>query len=155
MLKQFVKTVLGALAVILVVQVMGLSAFAQLPPAMSPWLGLSDPPSNRALGTYLGDVKPKQDMLKAYAAQARQIQSQQQALQAMQNNGSSGGSSGARDLVGGGAAMGSNNPLLAPPREIPTVQRNPAGFYQYLHYYPAQGLPRQPVPNFSSTGRRM
>jgi len=165
MLKQFVKPVLGTLAVALIVQVISLSAFAQLPPPISPWLGMADRERTGAFGNpYLDVVRPQQNLQRAYAAQSSQLQSQQRALQAMQSGvggatGSIGGTTGTRNLSGtatGGtsSSTAANNLVLAPPREIPSVQRNPAGFNQYLHYYSPYALPRRPVPNFSSTGGR-
>ena len=167
MLKQFVKLVLGTLVIALVFQVMSLSVFAQspLPPPLSPWLGLTDRNRSGAFGNpYLDVVRPQLERQQAFAAQANQIQAQQRALQAMQGAASggvdgTGGNTGTRDLMGtGGRASApggaTNNMLLAPPREIPSTQRNPAGFNQYLHYYPSHAMQRQPVPNFSSTGRR-
>ena len=165
MLKQFVRPVLGLLTTTLVFQVMSLSAFAQLSSAISPWMGMFDRDRNGAFGNpYLDVVKPQQNMQKAYSAQASQLQAQQRALQAMQGGGSgglsgSGDGTGARNLMstsssGGTPSSAPSNLLLAPPREIPSTQRNPAVFNQYLHYYTPYALPRQPVPNFSSTGRR-
>ena len=112
-----------------------------------------------SLDNYNRVVKPQQDMMKAYAAQQSQMQSQQKALQALQNGsggGNGGSGTGARDLAGATAASpgAAGNMLLSPPREIPSTQRNPAGFNQYLHYYPQNSLPRRPVPNFSQVGRR-
>jgi len=107
-------------------------------------------------------VKPQQDLMKAYAAQQSQLQAQQQALKAMQSSpsGGSGSGTGSRDILspGGGSSGGSsgatNNLLLSPPREIPSTQRSPATFTQYLHYYPPQSMVRRPVPYFSPTGGR-
>jgi len=114
-----------------------------------------DRPNNPTLGNYLGNVRPQQDLMRAYAAQAGQLQAQQRAIQAMQAQGGGLGGTGTRDLAAGSLGGGSSTPdVLAPPRELPRVQRNPAGFYQYLHYYPSHGMPRRPVPNFSSTGGR-
>ena len=164
MLKQVVKPVLCSLVVGLTLLAAS-SAVAQLSPPISPWMGMFD--RDRSPGTisnYHHNVKPQQDMRRAYAAQASQIQSQQRALQAML--GSGGGSSSnsssdgttSRDLTGaiGGASSGGSGvtELLSPPREIPSMQRNPAGFNQYLHYYPPGSMQRRPVPNFSATGGR-
>ena len=157
--KRVFKPVLYLL-VVLTLPVAGPSASAQLPPPVSPWMGMFDRNRNpSSISNYHQYVKPQQDMMKAYAAQASQLQSQQQALQALQSSGGyGGGSGGARDMTGasvspnGGGSDGKNMLLLAP-REIPSTQRNPAGFNQYLHYYPSGSLPRQPVPNFSATGR--
>jgi hypothetical protein len=156
MSKQIIKPILCSLAITLSLNAMSLSVFAQLPPAMSPWLKLFDEPSG-PLGPYLSNVKPQQELARAQAAQASQLQAQQRALQALQQSGSSGGGTGPRELeagIGGGGKSGGIPTILAPPREIPRVQRNPAGFNQYLHYYPPHALTRKPVPNFSSTGRR-
>ena len=163
MQKRFVKTVLGSLFVALMVSVVSPLALAQSSSSMSPWMGMFDRPSNPTLGSYLGNVRPQQNMQKAYSAQTSQIQAQQQALQALSQGGTTGGTgSSARNLVGG-TAGGSTAPsggsldardVLAPPREVPRVNRNPAGFNQYLHYYPQRSMPRQPAPYFSVTGRR-
>jgi hypothetical protein len=114
--------------------------------------------SSGTLGPYHSNVKPQQDMMKAYSAQQNQLRAQQQALKTLQGGtGSSGGSSGSVDLsgvLGGGSTGSQDKSLLQPPREIPSTQRNPAGFYQYLHYYPQHSLTRRPVPNFSPTGGR-
>jgi hypothetical protein len=142
--------------IVVLVQVMSPSVFAQLSPPIRPWMGMMD--RNRDAGTldnYNRLVKPQQDMMRAYAAQENQLRAQQRALQAMQGGGVSGGSgTGARDLSASGSGIVGGKLLLAPPREIPSMQRNPAGFDQYLHYYPANAFPRKPVPNFSSAGRR-
>ena len=163
MLKRFVKTVLCSLFATLMVFVAGSSVCAQSSP-LSPWMGMFDRPNNPALGSYLGNVRPQQNMQKAYSAQMSQIQAQQQALQALSRSSTTAGGTTARDLVGGstgtsaglGAAGGATNArdTLAPPREVPRVNQNPAGFNQYLHYYPQRSMPRQPVPNYSVTGRR-
>ena len=158
MLKRFIRPILGSLLVAWFLPVMSNSVFAQLPPPISPWMGMFD--RNRTSGTlgpYLSNVRPQQDMMKAYAAQSSQIQAQQRVLQSLQSGtGSSGGSSGSMDLSGvlGGSSGSQNKELLQPPREIPSTQRNPAGYYQYLHYYPQHSLPRRPVPYFSSSGGR-
>ena len=152
MLKQYVKSVL---CLLFVLTMFDSPAWAQLPPPISPWMGMFERPRS-TLGNYLSNVRPQQDMLKAYAAQQSQLYVQQKALQSL-GQGSSGGSTGVRDLVGktgGGGETVDFPSVLAPPREIPSVQRNPAGFNQYLHYYPPNAMPRRPVPNFSSTGRR-
>jgi hypothetical protein len=132
-------------------------AVAQLQPAISPWMGMFD--RNRgagSLGPYLSNVRPQQDMRKAYAAQASQLQSQQQALKSLQGGGGGGGSSpmDLSGVMGGGSAGTQDKTLLQPPREIPSTQRSPAGFYQYLHYYPSNSLPRRPVPYYSTSGGR-
>ena len=155
MLKHFTKLIPSLLSVALVFTVSVSSASAQLQPRISPWMHMFDR-QDSALGNYLGSVKPHQDLLRAQAAQAQQIQSQQRALQALQSGGATGGA-GPRDLMVGGAgsaASSAGGTVLLPPREIPRANRNPAGFNQYLHYYPPGTLPRQPVPNFSATGRR-
>lgn len=156
MRKRFVKTVFGVLIITWAFQVMSVSAFAQLSPPINPWLGMSN--RNRAsavLGPYLGVVKPQQDLIKAYAAQSGQIQSQQQALRDLQG-GNSGGSFGVMDFSAANDEQSDANKkmILAPPQEIPKSQRNPAAFNQYLHYYPPNSLLRYPVPYFSPTGRR-
>ena len=140
MLRQIVKSVLCLLVAVLAVSAVGSSASAQSPP-MSAWLHMSDRPSNPTLGNYLGNVKPQQDLAKVTAAQAQQIQSQQRALQALQLQGNTGGGgsggTGSRNLVAGTTPTGgaaNMRDVLAPPREIPSVQRNPAGFNKYLHY---------------------
>lgn len=161
MQKQFIRTTLCVLAILLTFQVTSLAAFAQSSPALSPWLGLLDRSRDASgLDNYNRLVKPRQQMLRNYANQASQIQAQQRALRSLQSNTgvSSGGSAmGSRDLLNAassGITDGSGkNMLLSAPREIPSSQA-PAGFNQYLHYYPSGGLIRQPVPNFSSTGRR-
>ena len=159
--KNVFKPVLYLLVVVLTLLAVGSPASAQLPPPISPWMGMFDRNRNpSSISNYHQYVKPQQDMMRAYAAQASQLQNQQQALQALQSSGGLGGDSGgARDMTGasispsGGGSDG-RNMLLSAPREIPSTQRNPAGFNQYLHYYPSGSLPRQPVPNFSTTGRR-
>ena len=151
MMKQIITPVLCSLFLL---TVLGSSALAQLPPPVSPWMGMFDQ-QRSPLGNYLSNVKPQQDMMRAYATQQSQMQAQQRALQAL-GSGSSGGGSGSRDLAtisGGGGGAGFPT-VLAPPREIPSVQRNPAGFNQYLHYYPPNAMPQRQVPNFSSAGRR-
>ena len=157
MLNQFTKPVLRSLIAIWAISVMVSVAVAQtpLPPAVSPWMGMFDRSRGTStLDNYTRNVKPQQDAMRAFASQANQIQSQQQMLRSLQAPGSSGstplGSAGS-PAVGGASSM---REILAPPREIPSAQRNPAGFNQYLHYYPAGGMPRRPVPNFSTTGRR-
>lgn len=159
MLRRCVKSVLCLLVAVLSVAAVSPSASAQLPPPISPWMGMFD--RSRGPGTldnYNRNVRPQQDMMKAYANQASQIQAQQQVLQALQaqSGGSSGGGMGARDLTGttGGGSSPTRDIVLAPPQEIPSAQRNPAGFNQYLHYYPQGSMPRRPVPNFSSPGQR-
>lgn len=154
---EFKKTVLFALA--LVFSLSSITVYAQLPQRISPWLLMMDRSRNTSgLDNYNRLVKPRQEMLRSYADQASQIQLQQQALRSMQS-GTGGGSTGLPNSVGltvGGAAEGgapTNGMLLSAPREIPS-SRSPAGFNQYLHYYPAGGLPRQPVPNFSTAGQR-
>jgi len=151
------RPVLGLLVSVLVSLAVSSSAFAQLSPPLSPWLGMMDRGRGPGqLDPYNRVVKPQQDLMKAYATQTRQLQSQQQALQALQS-GSSGGSAGPRDLAaaGFGPPSGvSKDMLLNPPRELPSTQRNPAGFNQYLHYYPASSLPRRTVPYYSQVGRR-
>jgi len=162
MLNQFIKPVLCSLVVSLTISVVSPSAFAQLPPARSPWLDMFNNPGATSMSdSYLRTVKPQQEMMKAFAAQASQLQTQERALRAMQapNGGGSGTppamNAGALGLSGGAASGGSTERnVLSPPRELPSTQRNPAGFQQYLHYYPAYGLPRKPVPNYSVTGRR-
>ena len=161
MLKQIVKTVLCLLVAASSVSVVGPSVFAQLPPPISPWMHMFDRPSNPTLGNFLGGVRPQQDLMRANAAQTSQLQTQQQALQALQQGGGTGGGgAGARNLVGTGApalaggGASDARAVLAPPREIPSMQRNPAGFNQYMHYYPPRSMPRKPVPSFSATGRR-
>jgi hypothetical protein len=155
MFNQFTKTILGLLTVALITYATSGLTFAQPSPPMSPWLGMLDKSRNPGqLDPYLRNVRPQQDMMKAYAAQASQIQNQQRALQALQDSGGGAGSN-ARSLAGGAAAPTSSqgNTLLQPPREIPSTQRNPAGYYQYLHYYPPNSLLRRPVPNYSQAGR--
>ena len=154
MQKQFIKPVLCLLTIATFLAMNSSSVFAQLSPAISPWMGMFD--RNRTPGTldnYNRLVKPQQNMLKAYAAQANQIQNQQQALQALQDGGG-GSASGARNLMDAGSPSGKTSPFLSPPREIPSTQSNPAGFNQYLHYYPTGSMARRPVPNFSTPGRR-
>ena len=134
------------------------SVSAQLPPRISPWMHMFDR-QDSPLGNYLGTVRPQQDLMRAHAAQSQQIQAQQRALQALQSGGGNDGGAGTRNLAaGGGGAAGSGASsaagMLSPPREVPRANRNPAGFNQYLHYYPPGSMPRQPVPNFSPTGRR-
>ena len=163
MLKQIVllkKTILCLLVVVLTFLVMSSSALAQLPPPISPWMGMFDRTRYPgSISPYHQNVKPQQDMMRAYAAQSSLLQSQQQALRTLQSSSGGGGvGSGInpRDLTDTGIA-GTGAPtkdmLLAPPREIPSMQRNPAGFNQYLHYYPPGSLPHQPVPNFSPASR--
>ena len=162
MLKQISKLVLTSLAVALVCNGLSSVAFAQLPPARSPWLDMfNNPGASSMTDGYLRIVKPQQDMMKASAAQARQIQllqAQQNALQAPGGGGASGSSmamgAGALGLTGSPGSASSARNVLAPPQELPSTQRNPAGFQQYLHYYPAYSMPRKPVPNFSATGQR-
>jgi uncharacterized membrane protein YgcG len=150
MQKRLTKSILCSLVVALAISAMSHSAFAQLQPAISPWMGMFDRSQNTGtLGPYLSNVRPRQDLARAYAAQQSQMRAQQQALQALQGGG--GGGSSSRDFAGGGGELSGAgaNMILGPPREIPRAQRNPAGYYQYLHYYPAGGLPRRSVPNFS------
>ena len=147
MLKQIAKPVLYSLGVTLALSVMGLSAFAQLQPAISPWMGMMDRSRGTGpLGNYLSNVKPQQDMMKAYAGQQSQLQTQQQTLQSLQGRPGGGGAAG--NLGGGGPSGQDNKSVLNPPREIPSSM-NPAGFNQYLHYYPPGSLPRRPAPYFS------
>ena len=156
MLRQIIKLVLCLPVAIGAVSMASPSAFAQLSPSMSPWMQMFDRPNNPMLGNYLGNVRPQQDMMKAYAAQANQIQSQQRALQALQAPGGSSETMGTRNLSSATAPTGGTSSMqavLEPPRTIPSVQ-SPAGFNQYMHYYPPNSMPRRPVPNFSSTGRR-
>jgi hypothetical protein len=153
------KSILYSLVAALVISAGGSSAFAQLSPPLSPWLRMDDRPRS-SLGNYLGTVQPQQGLMKSSASQTSQIQAQQRALQSMLQAPSSSGSgtraTGASNLAnttpiaptGGALAM---RDVLAPPREIPRVQ-NPAGFDQYLHYYPPYSMTRRPVPNFSTTG---
>ena len=157
MLKQIVKSILCPVVVALMFLTVNSPVFAQLPPPISPWMGMLDRTrSPGSISSYHQNVKPQQDMMRAYAAQANQLQSQQQALQALQSGGGSSGGAGtnARDLASAGGAPGGGNLLLAAPREIPSMQRTPAGFQQYLHYYPTGSMPRKPVPNYSTPGRR-
>ena len=161
MLKQLVKPVLCLVVVSLAIPVMSQSVFAQasLPPVVSPWMQMLDRSrSPGQIDNYNRLVKPQQDLMKAYADQQRQLQMQQQMLKSMQSSGSGSniGSGGAntRNLLapdGGRPSSAANNMVLAPPREIPS-QTYPAGFCQYLHYYPPQAMPRRPVPQFSPTG---
>jgi len=162
MLKQFVKPVLCLVVVSLAIPVMSRSAFAQssLPPTISPWMRMLDRSRDGSgMDNYNRLVKPQMDLMRAHADQQNQLQAQQQALRAMQNSGNAGnvgsGGTNTRTLVtsGSGPSGASNNNLLAPPREIPRMQ-NPAGFNQYLHYYPPHAMPRRPVPQFSPTGGR-
>ena len=156
MLKLFTRPILGLSTVTLAFLMMSSSVFAQLSPPLSPWLGLQDRSrSPGQLDPYHRVVKPQQDMMKALATQASQIQNQQQALQILQGR-SSGGSFGARDLSGIGADPSSaptKDMVLNPPRELPS-QKNPAGFNQYLHYYPPNSLPHRQAPFYSTVGRR-
>jgi uncharacterized membrane protein YgcG len=162
--QQHITTFLGLLIAAWTLLVAIPPVSAQLQPSISPWMGMFDrsPSSGGISNNYLRNVRPQQEMMRSYAAQANQLQAQQQALRALQNSGGGGGSAGgtgSRDLMGaaaggGGSSGAGGNTLLSPPREIPRAQRNPAGFNQYLHYYPSGSLPRQPVPNFSSAGRR-
>jgi|GEM_PF-2074540 len=158
MLKQSVKSVFCLLVASLAVSAVSSSALAQLPPPISPWMHMFDRPANPTLGNFLGNVRPQQDLMRAHAVQANQLRAQQQALQAFQTQGGLGsgdGGVGARNLVGTAPGGGlSALDVLDPPREIPRVQRGAAGFNQYMHYYPSHSLPRKPVPNFSSAGRR-
>ena len=162
-LKKNIQAVLYLQVVVLAFFAMSFSAFAQLPPPISPWMGMFDRTRGPgSISPYHQNVRPQQDAMRAYAAQANQLQSQQQALRALQSGGMTGGSSsgggsgiGPRDLAGmSGVAVAADDMLLAPPREIPSMQRNPAGFNQYLHYYPPHSLPRKTAPYFSPTGRR-
>jgi len=163
MLKQYVRTILYSLFAALAVSVVGSVANAQSSPPISPWMGMFDRPNNPTLGNYLGNVRPQQEMMRSSASQASQIQSQQRALQSLlqppSGGGAPGSGSGAQNLArassvaaSGGASDVRN--VLAAPREVPRAQRNPAGFNQYLHYYPPYAMQRKPVPNYSATGRR-
>ena len=159
MQKRFIKPVLCSLVAALTFLAASSSVLAQLQPPVSPWLGMMDRSrSPGGLDNYNRNVRPQQDALRAYAAQQSQNAAMARELQSLQGGGGAGESGsgvGPRDFTGGGGAPGAGgNMLLAPPREIPSTQRNPAGFYQYLHYYPTGALPRRPVPNFSQTGRR-
>jgi len=164
MSKQIIKSVLYSLVVVWVVSLGSPIALAQLPPALSPWLHMADRPRSD-LGNYLGVVKPQQNLMKSSASQSNQIQQQQRALQELLRAPASSGTgigSSARNLgsatgnITGGATPTGGAPdvhnVLAPPREIPKAQKNPAGFNQYLHYYPQYAMPRRPVPDFSSIG---
>ena len=156
MRRRFIKPVLCSLVVALTLLAASSSVFAQLPPPISPWMGMMDRTrSPSGLDNYNRNVRPQQDLMRAYAAQQSQNAAMARELQSLQGGGAggSGGGVGPRDLTGGGAS-GARTDLLMPPKEIPSTQRNPAGFYQYLHYYPTGALPRRPVPNFSQTGRR-
>lgn len=151
MLKQIVKPGLDSLIIILAFLMLSHSAFAQLQPAISPWMGMMDRSRGTgALGSYLSNVKPQQDMMRAYASQQGQLRAQQQALQVLRQSNQSGSSSASPLSAGGGAGLpsGDDKKVLNPPREIPSSQ-NPASFNQYLHYYPPGSLPRRQVPYFS------
>ena len=160
MSKQIIKSVLCLLVAGLAMSATGSSANAQSSSPISPWMGMFDRPRSD-LGSYLSNVRPQQDMMRSSASQANMIQSQQRALQSLLQTPSAGtGGSADRILAGasppataGGGAMDARS-VLAPPRELPRAQRSPAGFNQYLHYYPPSAMQRKPVPNFSSTGRR-
>ena len=158
MLKRFAKPVLCSLIAALTFLAASSSVSAQLSSPMSPWLGMMDRTrSPGGLDNYNRNVRPQQDALRAYAAQQSQNQAMARELQSLQGGGAAGGSGsgvGPRDFTGGGMPGASQDIVLAPPKEIPSTQRNPAGFYQYLHYYPPGALPRRPVPNFSQAGRR-
>jgi len=161
MLKQIVKSVLYLLVVVLAISAAGSSALAQGSSPVSPWMHMFDRPANPTLGNYLGNVRPQQNLIRAQTTQADQIRAQQQALQALQSQGTGGsgtGGVGARSLVGAGTApsggAASTRDVLAPPRELPRVQRGAAGFNQYMSSYPSRSMTRKPVPNFSATGRR-
>ena len=163
MSKQIIKPVLCWVVAAWVFSLGSPVALAQLPPALSPWLHMSDRPRGD-LGNYLGVVKPQQNLMKSSASQSSQIQQQQRALQELLRPSDAGSGTGtsARNLGGaagniaGGATPTGGAPdarnVLAPPREIPRAQKNPAGFNQYLHYYPPYAMSRRPVPNFSSSG---
>ena len=165
MLRRSVKSVLYVLVSTLFVCIASSPASAQLQPRISPWMGMFDAPRGE-LGNYHTVVRPHQDLLRAQQAQTRQLRAQQQALQALQSGPAMGGGHGgptaaARHLglggaAGGGGAAGMSSvgvvPLM-PPREIPRTQRSPAGFNQYLHYYPPRSMPRHPVPSFSPVRR--
>jgi len=163
MLKQFVNPVLCSLIAALAVSVASPSVFAQSSSPISPWMRMFDSPTNPTLGSYLGNVRPQQEMMRSSAAQANQMRQQQQALQSLLQTPSGGGApgtgSGAQNLARASAVAPPGGAtdvrqVMAPPREVPRAQRNPAGFNQYLHYYPPYAMPRKPVPNFSATGRR-
>jgi hypothetical protein len=156
MSRKIVKWVLCSLVAVLVISMGQHSAFAQLPPPLSPWLRMENRPRS-GLGNYLDIVKPQQNYIRSSASQASQIQSQQQALQSMlQAPVTSSATSGARNLAttvpsaptSGAMAL---RDVLAPPQEIPSGQY-PARFNQYLNYYPPYSMQRRPVPNFSQTG---
>jgi len=159
-LKQITKSVLCLLAVASATLILSPVASAQLPPPISPWMGMFERPHNPTLGNYLGTVRPQQNLMRATSAHANQLQAQQLALQALQMQGGGfGGGTGIRalaDAAGLAPTGGALTPrdVLAPPREIPSIQRHPAGFNQYLHFYPSHSMPRRPVPNFSTPGRR-
>jgi len=149
MLKQFIKLVLCSYVVVLATSAMSHYAFAQLPPPVSPWLGMTDRNRNTGtLGPYLSNVKPLQDQMRASSALQGQLQSQQQALRTLQEGGGGGGMPIA---IGGGGAHASTDmkSVLNPPRELPSAQRQPAGYNQYIHYYPPNSLLRRPVPYYS------
>ena len=157
MRKRFKKPVLCLLVAALVFLAADSSAWAQLQPTISPWMGMLDRSRTPgSLDNYNRNVRPQQDALRAYATQQSQNAAMARELQSLQGGGAggSGGGVGPRDFAGGGSPGAGGNMLLAPPREIPSTQRNPAGFYQYLHYYPPGSLPRRPVPNYSAAGRR-
>jgi hypothetical protein len=152
MRKQIQKSVLYVSLVILTLLVVSSSAQAQLSPSMSPWLEMNRTGNTSPLGNYLGIVRPMQEAARANAATASAIQSNERALAAMQDS-----AGGGAPLTLGGAGRsapgGGISPFLEPPREIPS-RLNPAGFDQYLHYYPNANMQRRPVPNFSRPGRR-
>ena len=148
MLKQIIKPVLCSLIAALALSTACHSAFAQLPPAISPWMGMMDRSrGSGTLGPYLSNVKPQQDMMKAYAGQQGQLRTQQQALAALQG-GLPGSGGGPRSLGSAGPSGADSKDVLNPPREIPSAP-NPAGFNQYLHYYSPSSLPHRRVPYFT------
>ena len=155
MLKQNIKLALCLLFITWASQMVSSSVFAQLPPPISPWLGMFDRSRGPGqLDNYNRVVKPQQDLMKAYTAQSNQLQAQQRALLELQSGMSSSSGTGVRDLAGSAEpSSGRGGMLLSAPREIPSMQRNPAGFNQYLHYYPTNSMPRRTVPNFSQPGR--
>ena len=157
MLKRLIKPILCSWVAVLTLLVVSSSVFAQLPPPISPWMGMMDRTRGPGmLDNYTRNVRPQQNALRAYAAQQSQQAQMQRELQSLQGGGAGGGANGGtgpRDFAGGLQA-GSKDMVLQPPREIPSTQRNPAGFYQYLHYYPSGAMPRRPVPNYSTVGGR-
>jgi hypothetical protein len=105
---------------------------AQLPPPISPWMGMFQSSRGNPFGNYQTYVKPQMDMMSEFRSQGQAIQKQavQQAAQGKQ-------------------LEGATDKVLDMPRKRPPIGGQPAcGFGQHLHFYPNIGA--SPVPNYST-----